>query len=88
MSEETQLRDDLAMIRTALANERTLLSWVRTALGLAAAGAALVELVDRTGSIALGWSLIAAGFATLAIGIVRFRMVRRQLAAKRARPSP
>ena len=82
MSEETQLRDDLAVIRTALANERTLLSWVRTALGLAAAGAALVELVDRTGSNTLGWSLIAAGIATFAVGIVRFVVVRKRLAAR------
>lgn len=80
---ETELRDDLAMIRTALANERTFLSWTRTALGLAAAGAALVELVDRTGSTALGWSLIGAGFVTMAVGIIRFRMVRRLLAARR-----
>jgi putative membrane protein len=49
--------------RFTLANERTFLAWVRTALALMAAGVALVQYVPAigTGRHILGFALIALG---------------------------
>lgn len=56
--------------RFLLANERTLLAWVRTALTLLAAGFAVQELADRTW-LALG--LLVTGSAAAVAGGVRYR---------------
>lgn len=49
--------------RFTLANERTFLAWVRTALALMAAGVAVVQFVPGGGAVrhALGFVLIALG---------------------------
>ena len=41
--ENTTVRDDLALVRTRLANERTFLAYLRTALALFAGGAVLLQ---------------------------------------------
>ena len=56
--------------RFTLANERTLLAWVRTALAFVAAGLAVIQLLDRLafpgGRRIAGVALIALG-ATMAV---------------------
>ena len=69
--------DDLARLRTKLANERTLLAYVRTGLAIAAAGASLITFFDSLASQLLGWSLCIIGVLALLIGLVRFRRVDR-----------
>lgn len=70
--EELIVRDRLAADRTALANERTFLSYIRTALAFAAAGFGILQLYDQTGLIVLGWILISTGIIILIIGTIRF----------------
>ncbi|MGH7337905.1 MAG: YidH family protein [Myxococcota bacterium] len=68
------------MERTSLANERTLLAYVRTALALAGGGAVLLQFFpDHPSLLGLAWSLVAVGGAALAIGVYRFLAVRRRI---------
>ncbi len=67
------LRDVLAMDRTRLANERTLLAWLRTALMLLVSGVTLIKLFEgvRTLEI-LGFSLIPVSILVAAWGVRRY----------------
>jgi putative membrane protein len=76
--------------RFTLANERTLLSWLRTALALVVAGVAIVALadlirpawlVDVTAGLAFG-----GGALTALVGYVQWQRVERAL--RRAEPLP
>ena len=73
------LSDRLAISRTDLANERTLLAYVRTALALAAGGVGLVQIFTTHAIMALGWALIPGGALVFVVGVVRFRRARRTL---------
>lgn len=53
--------------RFSLANERTFLAWIRTALGLLAGGVALLALLDDFGNSAVR---IATGVAVLVLATV------------------
>jgi putative membrane protein len=76
--------------RFTLANERTVLAWVRTALGLLAAGVAVRQLVEPFG-IAGGRTLLAllgiAASVVLVVGAYA-RWVRVQRAVRRSEPLP
>jgi putative membrane protein len=76
------LRDHLARDRTVLANERTLLAYVRTAIALWASGVTLLKVFWGDLPIeALSAVLLAIGVVAVAVGIRRFRTVRRGLRA-------
>jgi putative membrane protein len=61
--------------RFTLANERTFLAWIRTALALAAAGLGVIQLIDDLpGSEALGIALLALAFVTAATAYRRWAM--------------
>ncbi|GAB5402026.1 MAG: hypothetical protein Aurels2KO_02570 [Aureliella sp.] len=78
--DELTIRDHLARDRTTLANERTFLSYIRTAFGFAAAGGTLIKLFPtEQSSQILGGGLLAAGAIILIVGIWRFTVVRIQL---------
>jgi putative membrane protein len=72
-------RDDLGLIRTHLANERTVLAYVRTSLAFLAAGAGLVHFIPFTYAVMTGWILIAIGTITFVAGINRFLNVRQRI---------
>lgn len=73
--------------RFTLANERTFLAWVRTALALAAGGLAAIHLIpDAYGSELLGLSLLALGFLTAASAYRRW--FRTEVAMRRGEPLP
>ena len=75
--ENLEVRDWLALDRTLMSNERTFLSYMRTALGLAAAGAALIKLFpDETAECAVGATAIVAGLGLAVLGLRRFQGVR------------
>lgn len=69
--------------RMSLANERTLLAWLRTALGLVVAGVAIVALGDVVGRDRLleltAGTTFAGGAVTAAVGWVRWGRVERAL---------
>jgi putative membrane protein len=70
--------------RFLLANERTLLAWVRTALTLLAAGFAVQELADDSrGRTPLALVLLLAGAATVLAGGARYRAADRAIRAGR-----
>ncbi|HEU0298156.1 MAG TPA: DUF202 domain-containing protein [Longimicrobium sp.] len=87
MASDTEIRDQLALDRTHLANERTLLAYVRTALALAGAGAGLIQFFDTPGSQVTGLILIALGVLGLLVGAWRFLVVRRHLSARPRDPA-
>ena len=68
------------MERTQLANERTFLAYVRTALSLIAGGAVLLQFfTSKIIVIASGWALIVIGGIVFLIGIWRFARVKSHL---------
>jgi putative membrane protein len=76
------LSDRLALQRTRLANERTLLTYVRTTLALVGFGLALIQFRPERGG-RLGYTALASAGVVLVVGLLRFRVHRRQLAACR-----
>jgi putative membrane protein len=81
------LSDRLAVTRTDLANERTLLAYGRTALTLMAAGVGIVELFTAPALVAAGWALVPAGALVFGVGAYRYRRTRHTLRALRE-PAP
>ena len=66
--------------RFTLANERTFLAWIRTALALSAGGlAALTILDDVRGQEVLGIGLLVLGFATAATAYRRWALNERAM---------
>lgn len=74
------LTDQLALQRTRLANERTLLTYVRTCLALVGFGLALLQFHPERGG-RLGFTALAVAAVVLLVGVLRFRVHRRRLAA-------
>ena len=76
--------------RFSLANERTFLAWIRTALALLAGGVAVHQLVSRDdlpgGRLALALACIALSIALSAMSFRRWR--RNEQAMRRDEPLP
>lgn len=67
-------RNELALIRTNLANERTLLAYGRTALMIAGTGGTLIKFFsDSREMLILGIALLGAGAVIFVLGLGRFR---------------
>lgn len=73
-------RQSLALIRTDLANERTLLAYGRTALMFTATGITMVKFFPEylTFNIA-GWVSAFLGLAIGLVGVSRFARMQRRL---------
>lgn len=68
--------------RFLLANERTLLAWVRTSLTLVAAGVGVHQFGTRVaGNTTIAVLLLLAGVASAVTGTVRFRAADRAIRA-------
>ena len=67
--------------RDHLANERTYLAWVRTALGIIGLGVLVEKLVELQGVAAevAGLAMVGMGAASLIYATVRYERVRKQL---------
>lgn len=78
--EQLILRDQLAIDRTHLANERTLLAYVRTAFMLLIAGATAIKALpaDRV-AVTSGWLLLGTGLVVGLFGARRFLAMRRRI---------
>ncbi|MEH6657073.1 DUF202 domain-containing protein [Leeuwenhoekiella marinoflava] len=77
--EEIILRDHLAMERTKLANERTLLSYIRASLYLLLGGIGLLGLKDFQDLRILGYVSLSFSIILLIVGIYRFTQLKRHL---------
>ncbi|GAB3277249.1 YidH family protein [Parasphingorhabdus pacifica] len=80
--------------RFSLANERTFLAWIRTALALMAAGVAVDAFALVSGSApqpwgtALAFALLLAGILVSATAVRRWFVTERALRTGQALPSP
>lgn len=81
MSEPTpQSRDHLARVRTRLANERTGLAWLRTAIMLLVSGATVLKLFGTDPStVTTGVALMGLGGVLALVGLLRFLRIDRSL---------
>lgn len=71
--------DLLAVGRNELANERTMLAYIRTFLSFVVAGVSLIQFFNVRAFIMLGYGLIPIGFLILIIGAIRCRRIQKQL---------
>jgi len=72
-------RDYLAMERTKLANERTLLSYIRSSLYLLLGGIAIIQLEGFESIKFIGYISLGLTILLVIIGIYRFQKLNRQL---------
>ena len=75
------LRDHLALERTRLANERTFMAYIRSALYLIIGGLALLQLEGHGDLAWVGIVSLVLALAFVIIGVVRFYKLKRQLAS-------
>lgn len=73
------LNDYLAIDRTILSNERTLLAYGRTALAEVIIGGSALKFFDSTVMAIIGWLFLAGGLITIFIGWRRYRHTDRLL---------
>ena len=76
--------------RFSLANERTFLAWIRTALALVGGGLAISALLPAEGARALqdAAALVLVGFGTLVAGASFARWARNETAMRHDQPIP
>jgi len=77
--DEIILRDYLALERTKLANERTLLSYIRSSLYLLLGGIAIIQLEGFENIKFLGYVSLSLTILFMIIGIYRFQKLNKQL---------
>lgn len=73
------LRDYLALERTRLANERTLLSFIRTSLYMLLGGIAFLQVHGFDSIKWIGYFSLAISFAIMVIGLLRFYQLKNRL---------
>lgn len=73
------LRDHLSLVRTRLSNERTLLSYIRSALYLLVGGIALVQVHGFGNLQYAGYLALALSALSLIVGGIRFYRLRDDL---------
>ena len=73
------VRDHLALDRTKLANERTLLAYLRSGVALMLAGGTLFHFAESSWLAWVGIGCIPLGFLTLVFGTWRFFSTARRM---------
>lgn len=77
--EDIILRDFLALERTRLANERTLLAYLRTSLYMVLGGIAFLQLSEFDNIRWLGFVAIGLSAVFVVTGIMRFYLLKRSM---------
>ncbi len=77
--DEIILRDYLAIERTRLANERTLLSYIRSSLYLILGGIAFLQLEGFSNIKYLGLLSLLLSVIFLVVGVYRFMLLKKSL---------
>ncbi|WP_200977197.1 DUF202 domain-containing protein [Echinicola sp. 20G] len=76
---ELIVRDYLARQRTKLANDRTLLSYIRTSLYFLVSGTALVKVEDLANIKEFGYISFIISFIFLVMGFTNFISIKRKI---------
>lgn len=84
---EKLIREHLALERTKLANERTLLSYIRASLYLLIGGLALIQLREYEQINWIGYLALVFCVIFIIFGVVRYVMLNRKL-EKLLQPPP
>ena len=79
LKEQLILRDHLALVRTRLANETALLSYIRSSLYLLLGGIALIQVGERVGLRYVGYLALALSAGFIIIGLYRYHTLRQSL---------
>ena len=79
MNKDLILREYLAIERTRLANETTMLAYVRTGLYFLVAGSTLGELIHSNFWKVAGIPLIGVGVVIVSLGMVRYFRLRKSI---------
>src|ERR1700738_1230147 len=87
LKDELILRDRLALDRTSLANENTLLAYIRTSLTILIAGVSLIKFFDLGIVHIIGWVVNVFGIVIAIIGGVRYLKLRKTIYKVRKLPS-
>ena len=80
---ELILRDELAIDRTILANERTLLSYLRGSVALIIAGVTFIHFVEFGLLRYMAILLIPVGVITAVIGVIKYKHMGQRVRAVR-----
>ncbi len=84
MTDQTYLRDDLSADRTLLANERTFLAYIRTAIMLGVSGVTILKVFPHNYHIMLlGYALLPLAAAVAIFGYTRYRIMRKNISSRR-----
>lgn len=75
----------LAIVRTELANRRTLLSYLNTAIALFVSGAGLLRLSGSHWLEVIGMILMPVSLIVAIIGVVDYSILRRSIEAEKER---
>lgn len=79
MNKDLVLREYLAIERTKLANETTLLAYIRTGLYFLVAGSTIGHLVATEFWKIIGTPLIVIGLIIMMLGLVRYFRLRKSI---------
>ncbi|MCC5936988.1 MAG: DUF202 domain-containing protein [Lunatimonas sp.] len=79
IEEELIVRDFLARQRTKLANDRTLLAYIRTSLYFLVSGTALIKVEDLENVREFGYLSFLISILLVALGFVNFFRLKRKL---------
>jgi len=83
MKTDLILREHLAVERTRLANETTLLAYIRTGLYFVVAGSTLGQIVNTLFWSLAGTPLIIIGIIIMMAGFYRFTRIKKSIALSR-----
>ena len=73
------VREPLAVDRTHLANERTLLAYIRTSFAMIGLGAFILHLENSEYSLVLGLAALAIALMLLTAGIIRYNYYHKRI---------
>lgn len=79
MNKDLILREYLAIERTRLANETTLLAYIRTGLYFLVAGSTIGEVIHSSFWKVAGIPLIVVGLVIVLIGVLRYFRLRKSI---------
>lgn len=83
MNKDLVLREYLAIERTKLANESTLLAYIRTGLYFLVAGSTLGHIVETNFWNIVGTPLIIIGLTIMFLGVIRYLRLRKAIEASK-----